>query len=63
MNREIFCNYPDIIGVEDLQKMLRIGRNSAYKLIHEKQIKSVRIGHNYKIPKVCVVEYILKNPS
>lgn len=56
----MFSNYPDVVSVEQLQEMLDIGRNSAYKLIQNKEIKSVRIGRNYKIPKIYVLEYIQK---
>ena len=29
----MFTEYPDIITVEELQKMLRIGRNAAYGMM------------------------------
>ena len=40
----MFENYPDVVEVEDLRKML--GR-------------SVKVGRTYKIPKACVIEYLL----
>lgn len=57
----IFKEYPDIVSIEDLQTMLGIGRNSTYNLIHSGAIKSIKIGRIHKIPKFCVIEYILKN--
>lgn len=57
----MFNEYPDIISVEQLQKILNIGRNTAYKLLKNNVIKSVRIGKIHKIPKVNVIEYINKN--
>ena len=31
----MFTEYPDIVGVKDLQKMLGIGRNLAYALVSD----------------------------
>lgn len=54
----MFLNYPDVISVEELQEMLHIGRNSAYKLLKEGKIKSIKIGKQYRIPKNFVIQYI-----
>lgn len=55
----IFSEYPDVVDVDDLCKMLGgISRKLAYRLLADKTIRSVRIGHSYKIPKVCVIEYL-----
>lgn len=59
----MFENYPDIVSVEQLQKMLNIGRNTAYKLINENYIKSIKIGKIYKIPKIYIEDYILEAES
>ena len=55
---EMFQSYPDVVSVDELQNMLGIGRNTAYKLINEKKIKSVLIGRQHKIPKCYIVEYL-----
>ena len=57
----MFAEYPDIVSVEDLMKMLGVGKNTAYKLINEKKIKSINIGRIHKIPKCCVIDYIIKS--
>ncbi len=57
----MFENYPDVVDVEDLCKMLGgISRKLAYRLLADQEIKSVRIGRTYKIPKVCVIEYLMR---
>ena len=38
--------------------MLNIGRNSAYELLRNNIIKSVRVGKRYIIPKVYVIAYL-----
>ena len=52
--------YPDVLNVKQLCEVLDIGKNTAYKLLKNGEIKSVKIGHVYKIPKKYVKEYILK---
>jgi excisionase family DNA binding protein len=53
-----FAEYPDILTVQDLCKMLKIGRSTAYRLIQSGAIKSFKIGNNYKIPKAEVVALV-----
>ena len=55
----MFENYPDVVEVDTLCKMLGgISRKTAYHLLTSQKIKSIRIGRTYKIPKVCVIEYL-----
>lgn len=59
-NAVMFENYPDVVEVDDLRKMLGgISRKLAYRLLADQEIRSVRVGIAYKIPKVCVIEYLL----
>ena len=52
--------YPDVLNVKQLCEVLGIGKNTAYSLLKNGEIKCVKIGHVYKIPKKYVKEYILK---
>lgn len=54
----MFENYKDIVNITELCEMLDIGKNKAYELINDGEIKSVRIGRVHKIPKRYVIEYI-----
>ena len=55
---EMFKDYPDIITIIDLQAMLHIGRNAAYKLLKDNSIVSIRVGKKYIIPKSSVTNFI-----
>ena len=55
----MFKKYPDVVSVEILQEMLGICRKNAYLLVKENKIRSARVGRSYKIPKLCVVEYLV----
>ena len=57
-NKDIFKNYPDVVTVEDLQNMLHIGRNTAYGMLKDGAIKTIKIGKKYIIPKQSVIEFI-----
>lgn len=57
----MFPDYPDIVTVALLRKMLGISRHLAYELIVQKQIKAFQLGNSYKIPKVNVIDYIIKS--
>lgn len=53
--------YDDVLTVKDLQSILPLGKNSIYKLLRTKSIKSVRIGNKILIPKEFVIEYLMKS--
>ena len=54
----IFSDYPDVLTVEDLSRMLGISTKTAYKLLKEQKIKSITIGRTYRIPKVNLLQYL-----
>ena len=49
---------PELITVEELAKLLRIGRNTAYGLVKDHSIKSIKVGRGIRIPLPAVDEYI-----
>ena len=48
----------DVITVREMMDMLAIGKNTAYKLIHEGSVKSFRLGNSFKILRKSVEQYI-----
>jgi len=54
----MFESYPDIVSVEDMMKMLGIGKTSAYLLLKNNEITHVRVGKKYIIPKQSIVGFI-----
>ncbi|MGG3758295.1 helix-turn-helix domain-containing protein [Bacillus anthracis] len=55
----MFDAYDDVVPIEDLMEMLDIGRNKAYELLKSGQIKSFKVGKSYRIPKICIQNYVL----
>ncbi len=56
--QNIFTNFKDVVKVKDLQKMLGIGRNTAYELIATNKIKSIKSGNLILIPKQNVIDFL-----
>ena len=61
MYKLMFAECPDIVTVKDLQTMLGISRHAAYDLLGEGEISCIRLGNAYKIPKINVIDYVLKS--
>ena len=61
MNQNIFNEYPDVITIQDIQKLLRISRHAAYELIHSGQIPSRKIGRIYRILKTDLIRFLRSN--
>ena len=57
----IFADYKDVVTIKDLQKMLRIGRNLAYKLIRQNKIEHLKINNRIFIPKQNVIKFLFES--
>lgn len=53
-----FENLPLVLRIDDLMKLLGIGRNSAYDLVHSNQIRVIRIGRQIRIPRDEVIRFL-----
>jgi excisionase family DNA binding protein len=60
-NCRSFDDLPLALRVEDLMPILGIGRNTAYELVRSEKIRSVRIGHQIRIPKDALIEFLNKS--
>lgn len=56
----LFQEYPDVVSVPQLCKMLGVCKVNAYQLLHSGQIKYLRVGQVYRIPKLCVIDFLEK---
>ena len=58
---ELFKDYPDVVRVYQLKEMIpKTGKNKIYKLLKDKKIHSKRIGRDYYIPKVSIINYLME---
>lgn len=51
-------NYQDILIFDELVEILNIGENTTYNLLKNKKIYSKKIDREYKIPKLCVIDFL-----
>ena len=62
MDRTIyFEQLPLTLRVKQLVPLLGISHNTAYALVRSGQIRSIRVGRNYLIPRDAVSDYLLKS--
>jgi excisionase family DNA binding protein len=54
----MFEQYDDVVTVEQLAKMLKIGRNTAYELVRSGLVPSVKIGRQIRVTKRAVIDYL-----
>ncbi len=58
MDYTTYEQLPLLLSIEQLMKVLGIGKNSAYNLVRSNAVKSIRIGHQIRIPKESLVSFI-----
>ena len=50
--------YPDVLTTKDLQNILGISGKTVFSLLHSGQIKSIKVGRNFRIPKIYLLQYL-----
>lgn len=55
----MFEEFDDVVTIEELCEMIKIGKNNAYKLLKSGKIKSFKNGTTWRIPKQAVIEFII----
>ncbi len=58
MKKRMFESYPDVVTVNELCEMLGISKKLAYRILDRQDIRSVRVGRIYRIPKSAVIDYL-----
>lgn len=59
MKEKMFTNYPDVVDIHQLCEMLGgIGMKTAYQLLHEGEIRYLKIGRGFRIPKKGIIEFV-----
>jgi len=53
--------YPPVLCVRQVAEILLISHNTAYELVRSRQIHSVKVGRNYRIPLEAVIDYLSKH--
>jgi len=56
--KTVFREYPDILDVEQMSKLLSVSKKTTYRLLKEGAVASLKVGREYKIPKVNIIRYL-----
>ena len=59
----MFKDYPDVVGVKELSKMLGLCNKKVYELIRSGLIPIIPCGKVYKVAKISVIEYMLNSKA
>ena len=57
---DLFHTYPDVVSIEEIQQMLRIGKDAVYELLKTQKLKSIKVGKRYIVPKKYVIDFLLE---
>lgn len=49
---------PMVLCVGDISDTLAIGKNKAYNLVSSGQIKALRLGNHYRIPRESFIAFV-----
>lgn len=58
MSKEMFTEYDEILSIEDVMEILHIEKNSVYSLLKSNEIRNIRVGKRYIVPKQSVINFI-----
>ena len=59
----MFKDYNDMVTIDEVCEMLRIGRSKAYGLLRCGRITGFKDGRLWMIPKTSVIEYVEKSKN
>ena len=56
--KAICTDYPEILTLNELCRLLRVGRTTAGRILKRGEIEYFRTGTTYRIPLISVIEYM-----
>ena len=59
--RMMFREYPDVMSLKEVCKILGVSTKTGYKLIAEGQLHAIKVGRSYRIPKVYLFTYLCRD--
>lgn len=53
-----FEQMPMVLSVDDIADTLAIGKNKAYTLVNSGQIRALKLGNHYRIPREAFIAFV-----
>ena len=54
----MFESYEDILTIQDVADILKVGTTQVYKIVRTGQLKAFKEGKDWKITKQALIEYV-----
>lgn len=51
-------DYGDILKREDIQEILKIGKNSTLELLKSNEIENFKVGRQYRVSKEALIKFL-----
>jgi excisionase family DNA binding protein len=56
--RDVCSEYPDVLDVKQVSMILGVSDKTVYRLLHSGSLISLKVGREFRIPKVAVMKYV-----
>jgi len=56
--KAVFKDYPDVLDVKQVSQLLSVSTKTVYRLLRNGDLDSLKIGREFRIPKVNVMRYV-----
>jgi len=56
--KSVFKEYPDVLDAKQVSTLLGVSTKVVYRLLRDGSIVSLKIGREFRVPKVNVMKYI-----
>jgi excisionase family DNA binding protein len=53
-----FRGYPDVLNVKQVGELLGVSSKTVYRLINGGDLTSIKVGREFRIPKVILMKYM-----
>lgn len=53
-----FTDYPDVLTTKDTREILGVSTKTLLQLIHAGQLRSIKVGRSYRIPKLYLLQFL-----
>jgi excisionase family DNA binding protein len=57
MYKTMFKDYPDVLDVDQVCEVLGVSKKTVYRLIKDGSLSKIKVGREYRIPKLYVIRY------
>jgi excisionase family DNA binding protein len=54
----MFKEYPDVMNVKQVSVLLGVSTKTVYKLIQSGDFTSLKVGREFRVPKVSLMKYL-----